>query len=254
VFILFFITELGFAGDLIYEGSSTIGEGVMGDAVKIFTAKTGIKCVKVGMQGSGKGFKAVLDGKADVGGLSKALSADEKKKVYFAIIGYDAVAIFVNKKNPVKNLSKDQVKGIFTGKITNWKEVGGNDAKIVVVTEVKAGDRATIAEFKKMALDNAEYCQSKEIDKPHDCVKYVAADENAITHASLAFSAPGAKVIGFNKVRPSEKNVRGGVYGLSRPLVIVAKREPQGNLRKFFDFILSPEGQTIIKKNFVTVK
>lgn len=245
---------VGWAG-LTYDGSTTIGENIMPEAVKAFEAKTGIKFDKVGGLGSGKGFKALMAGEVVLAGVSRALEAEEKKlKPYYQTIGYDAVAIYVNEKNPVKALSKDQLKGIFTAKITNWKEVGGKDAGIVLVTEIKTGGRATIKEFKHMALDNAEIAASKEIDKPHDCVRDVAENENAVTFASLAFKEPGTKVLGINKVEPTNKNVKSGTYILSRPLVLVAKALPKDDLKKFFDFILSAEGQAIVAKNFVPVK
>lgn len=253
-FVTFTLSTAVWAG-LIYEGSTTIGENIMPEAVKAFEAKTKVKFDSIGGLGSGKGFKAVMEGKCNVGGVSRALKADEKKlKPYYQIIGYDAIAIFINAKNPVKDLSKEQLKGIFTGKIKNWKEVGGKDAQIAVITEIKAGERATIAAFKELALDSAEFGPSKEIDKPHDCVKAVAGDENAITHATLAFKESGAKTITVNKVEPTAKNVRSGAYLLSRPLCLVAKGLPKDDLKKFFDFILSVEGQSIVGKNFVPVK
>jgi phosphate transport system substrate-binding protein len=243
------------AGGLTYEGSSTIGENIMPEATKAFDSKTKIKFTSIGNLGSGKGFKAVMEGKADIGGLSRALTHDEKKlKPYYQNIGYDAIAVFVNEKNQVKSLSKEQIKGIFTGKITNWKEVGGADAKIVVVTEIKTGERATIKAFKEMALDDAEFGPTKEVDKPHECVKAVSGDEFAITHASLAFKGSGVRVVTVNKVEPSPQNIRSGAYLLSRPLLLISKELPSGDKKAFFDFMLSGEGQSFVGKNFVTVK
>jgi phosphate transport system substrate-binding protein len=241
--------------ELSYEGSSTVGEGVMLKAVKVFEEKTKIPFRTVGLLGSGTGFKAVMEGKVPIGGMSRALKRKEKRQnPYYQIIGYDAIAIFVHDKNPIQNLSKDQVKGIFTGEITNWKELGGGDADIVVVTEIKAGDRATIQEFKKMALDGAEFGETKEIDKPHDCVKYIASDEYAITHASLAFNMSGVKALALDTIEPSFEHVKTGAYRLSRPLLLLAKELPKGNVRKFFEFILSPEGQAIVAEKFVPVR
>jgi len=253
--MLLVIGQLVEAQGLTYEGSTAIGETIMPEAAKVFEAKTKIKFDYIGGLGAGNGFKAVMEGKCDVAGVSRALKPNEKKqKPYYQIIAYDAIAVFVNKRNPVKNLSKEQVKGIFTGKIKNWKEVGGKDAEIVVVTEIKTGERATIAAFKELALDGAEFGPTKEIDKPRDCVKYVAKDENSITHASIAFKEPGTKYVIVDNVEPNVQNIRSGAYPFSRPLILVAKKLPKGNLKKFFDFILSPEGQEIVKKNFVSVK
>ncbi|OGH55538.1 MAG: hypothetical protein A3G34_00480 [Candidatus Lindowbacteria bacterium RIFCSPLOWO2_12_FULL_62_27] len=103
-------------------------------------------------------------------------------------------------------------------------------------------------------MDKAEFGPTKEIDKPHDCVRAVAEEENSITFASLAFKEPGTKSLALNKVEPTNKNVKSGTYILSRPLVLVAKTLPKGDLKKFFDFILSKDGQAIVAKNFVPVK
>jgi len=249
------IPGVALAGGLTYEGSTTIGENIMPEAAKAFESKTKIKFAAIGGLGSGKGFKAAMEGTADIGGISRALTHDEKKqKPYYQTIGYDAIAIFVNGKNPVNSLSKDQIKGIFTGKITNWKEVGGADAKIVVVTEVKTGERATIKAFKEMALDDAEFGPSKEIDKPHECVQSVSSDEYSITNASLAFKESGVKVVTVNKIEPSAQSIRSGAYLLSRPLNLVSKELPSGDKKAFFDFILSSEGQSFVGKKFVTVR
>lgn len=243
-----------FAG-LSYDGSSTIGETIMPEITVAFKAKTGIAFDKISLIGSGKGFAAVMAGSVDVAGVSRSLLPDEKKlKPYYQTIGYDAIAVFINDKNPVKDLSGDQVAGIFSGSITNWKEVGGQDAKITLVTEVKTGDRATIKAFRELAMENGELGKSKEIDKPHDCVTYVAADENAITFASLAFKVKGAKVLSLNGIDAQPKNVKSGAYFLSRPLLLVTKGLPQGDVKKFMDFMLSPEGQIVVGKHFVPVK
>ncbi|RMF91299.1 MAG: phosphate ABC transporter substrate-binding protein [Nitrospinota bacterium] len=252
---ILFLASTALGQGLIYEGSSTIGENIMPEAVKVFEARTGIKFTRVGLLGSGKGFKAVMEGRASVAGMSRSLKRKEKrKKPYYQIIGYDAMAVFVNANNPIRNLSKEQIKQIFTGEITNWKEVGGRDAPIVVVTEIKTGGRATIAAFKKAILGGASFGPSKEIDKPVDCVRYVAQDENAITHASLAFNMPGVVPIAIDNIKPSLEKVKSGRYPLSRPLLLVSKGLPQGELKQFFQFMLSDEGQAIVKKHFVPVR
>ena len=122
----------GVEDTLSYSGSSTIGVGIMqAGAVKVFEARTGLKFASVETIGSSKGVKALIEGKVTVAGASRALTSEEKSaKVIGHVIGYDAIAVFVHADNPVKSLSKEQLKGIFTGKITRWKEVGGQDAPI----------------------------------------------------------------------------------------------------------------------------
>lgn len=254
VLAVFLCTTMAWAG-LTYEGSSTIGENVMPEASTAFEAKEKIKFDSIGLKGSGEGIKAVMAGAANIGGLSRALKTEEKAaKPYYQNIGYDAIAVFVHASNPVKALTKDQIKKIFTGKIANWKDVGGKAGPITVVTELQTGDRATVKEFKEMAMDKEAYGPSRQVDKPHDCVGEAAKDSSVITYASSSFKSVGGKMIGVNGVDPTSDNVKSGEYLLSRPLVLVSKEAPTGDAKKFFDFILSPEGQAIVGKKFVPAK
>jgi phosphate transport system substrate-binding protein len=236
---------------LKYEGSSTIGEVVMPKLAKAYRSKTGVTFVHIGKRGSGAGFKSVLAGKADMGGLSRALSEKEKGAGLFQKeIGYDAIAIFVNEKNPVADLTKEQLKGIFTGKITNWKEVGGNDAAIMVATEKLDGERATVKVFKKLALDGQGYGPVKQIDKPHACVRFVTMNVNAITHASINFKERGVKMVTLNGVEPAKDNIASGKYFLQRPLILVTNNPPAKDVSAFIDFVVSKEGQAIVGRYF----
>ncbi|MBI5641605.1 MAG: phosphate ABC transporter substrate-binding protein [Nitrospirae bacterium] len=250
--------------ELSYSGSSTIGMSVLdAGAVKAFEEKTGIKFKSVEQPGSGKGIKALLEGKVTLAGASRTLEAEEKKqKLIGHAIGYDAIAVFVNKKNPIKNLSKEQLKGIFTGKIKNWKEVGGKDAPITPNTEIAGQKRATMLAFQEMAMDKASYGQGfKEIDFPRDQIVDVAKNENAICTVSyglLAAVSPDlrekVKAVTVNNIEPTDKNIQSGAYLISRPLLLVTTGLPKGNVKKFIDFMLSKEGQEIVNKNFVPVK
>lgn len=241
------------AKGLIYQGSSTIGETVIPEAVKVFEAKTGIKFDEVGVTGSSEGFKAVMAGQAAVGGMSRALKRSEKQdKPYYQIIGYDGNAVFVHASNPVNSLTKEQIKGIFTGQISNWKDVGGKDAPITVaVADAASG---TVQSFKESALGGADFKATKNCPHPNDCVHYVATDENAITSAAMSFNMAQTKVLGVDNHFPSLDSVQSGSYPFSRPLLLVAKELPKGELKAFFDFMMSPEGQKIVGKFFVPVK
>ena len=247
---------------LTYSGSSTIGVGIMqAGAVKAFEARTGLKFASVETIGSGKGIKALIDGKATVAGASRALTSEEKgAKVLGHVIGYDAIAVFVNVDNPVKNLSKEQLKGIFTGKITHWKDVGGRDAPIYPNTEVLG--HGTVQVFRELALDDAPYGKYfKEFDQPQDQIVEVAYDARGICTVSqglLASISPDlrkkVKPILIDGVEPTERNIRSGAYLLSRPLVLGTMGPPKGDLKKFIDFMLSREGQEIVARNFVPLK
>ena len=250
--------------EISYSGSSTIGMSVLeAGALAAFEKKTGMKFKSVEMPGSGKGIKALVEGKVTIAGASRSLEAEEKKqKLLGHTIAYDAIAVFVNKENPVKNLTKEQLKKIFTGEIKNWKEVGGKDAAIEVNTEIAGEKRATMLAFQEMAMDKAPYGKGfKEIDLPRDQIVDVAKNPNAVCSVSaglLAAVTPdlqkNVKTVTVNGVEPKDKNIQSGAYLISRPLLLVTHGLAKGNAKKFIDFMLSKEGQEIVGKNFVPVK
>jgi phosphate transport system substrate-binding protein len=252
------------AGELHYIGSSTIGTGVLqAGAAQEFTAKTGIKFSAIDIPGSGKGIQALIEGKTPIAGASRPLKPEEKKeKLIGTIIGYDAIAVFVPQSNPVRNLTKEQLKGIFTGQIKNWKEVGGPDAPITPNTEILTGKRATVEMFQEMVLDGAAYGKGfKEIDLPRDQIVDLAASANGICSVSLGLLAAvpadvkaKVKPISINGIEPTEKNVRSGAYLISRPLLLVTQGLPKAEVKEFINFMLSAEGQAIVARNFVPVR
>lgn len=239
---------------LTYEGSSTIADNILPAAVRAFEDSTGIAFSNVGRQGSGTGFRAVMEGTADIGGMSRELKRTESvQRPYYRIIGYDALAIFVNERSLITDLSKQELKDIFTGKTTNWKKLGGPDAEIEVVTEFLQGGRATIEEFQKKVMDGLPFGETTEIDLPADCVRYVARTPNSITHAALAFQVPGVRALSVDGIQPSPNNVQTEAYQPSRPLLLISKSMPRGAAKQFFDFVTSPEGQVIVAEKFVSV-
>ena len=262
---LFIMPQAAMAKDVLsYSGSSTIGMSILeAGAVEAFKAKTGITFKSIDQPGSGKGIKALIDGKVTLGGASRPLKAAEKKeRILGHVIGYDAIAVFVHKSNPVTNLTKAQLKGIFTGKIKNWKEVGGKDEPITANTEILGEKRATMLEFQKLVMDKAPYGKGfKEIDFPRDQIVYLSKDPNSICTVSLGLLAAcpadvrkKVKAVSVNGVQPTDRNIRSGAYLISRPLNLATKGLPKGKVKKFITFMLSKEGQKIVAINFVPVR
>jgi phosphate transport system substrate-binding protein len=239
--------------ELTYSGSSTIGMNILPEAVRLFVKKTGLKFNRIQNPGSGKGVADMLDGKYLVGGASRKLNQDEINKGAIATaIGYDAISVIVNKANPINSLTKEQLKGIFTGKIKNWKEVGGNDAPIKPNTEILGEKRATMLEFQEMIMDKEPYGKGfLEIDYPRDQVPAVEKDPNGICSPSLSFANDRVKVLAVNNIHPTKENIKNGSYLISRPLLLITKGPHKGSAKKFIDFMLSPEGQTIVGQKFV---
>jgi phosphate transport system substrate-binding protein len=270
--LLFFIAgciavspEAVIAGnDLSYSGSSTIGMGILeAGAQRTYEEKTGKKFALMEMPGSGKGLEALLDGRVIIAGVSRDLKKKEKEQnLKGTVIGYDAIAVFVHADNPVQNLSKEQLKGIFTGKIKNWKEVGGNNAPIEPNTEIAGAKRATMLEFQDMVMDGAPYGAGfKQIDFPKDQIIETAKNKNAICTVSRgllmklsAYMRTKVKVVNVNGAAPTEADILSHAYIISRPLLLVTVGKPKGEAKRFIDFMLSPEGQTKVRINFVRVK
>jgi phosphate transport system substrate-binding protein len=243
------------AEEITYDGATTIGSRIVKEAAPAFQAKTGVKLASIGTSGAGKGLKAALAGQVSVAGVSRSLTAEElAQRPYFQIIGYDALGVFVHEKNPVKALSKAQLKGIYTGKVKNWKDVGGPNLPIVACSEGLQSGRATVETFKSTVLDGEPYGAVKEVDDAADCVKLAASDPAVIGPATMAYASPGVRAIPLDGVKPTPDEVRAGSYLLSRPLLLVSKTRPTGGVKQFYDFVLSAEGQAYVKKSFVGVR
>jgi phosphate transport system substrate-binding protein len=228
-----------------------------------FTVKTGIRFAAVEQPGSGQGLRELIEGKVPLAGISRPLKPEEKKaNLVGAVIGYDAIAVFVHQSNPVPSLTREQLKGIFTGRIRNWKEVGGRDAPIRPNTEFLAGRRGTIETFQEMVLEDAAYGTGfAEFDLPRYQMVGVAEDPDGICSVSIGLLAAvpheirrEIRAVGVDGVNPTEKNVRSGAYPISRPLLLVTKGLPKGEVKEFLSFMLSDEGQEIVAKNFLPLR
>jgi phosphate transport system substrate-binding protein len=205
--------------------------------------------VKINVQGGGSsvGITSTQQGTADIGTSSKDLKDDEKKGITEYLIGKDGIVISVNSENKVSDLSPDQVKDIFSGKITNWKEVGGSDAEINVITrEDGSGTRSAFEEIimgKETKIKSDAIIQSST-----EAVKQaVKQDPNAIGFISLANLDETVKALKIDGVEPSEPTVSDGTYKVQRPFLFLVKGDAQGTVKEFIDWVLSPEGQEIVK-------
>lgn len=223
--------------------------------------------------GSGTGIAALINGTCDIAMSSrnikeKEISLAKARGVnpYEIKVGLDGLAVVVNPKNPVDKLTQDELAEIFTGKVTNWKEVEGKDKKIVILSrEVNSG---THVYFKEHILYKGDP-NSKEEFSPQALMlpsSQAIADEIAQNAAAIGYYGMGyisskqkpimvAKEEDSEYVSPTIENVISGKYPISRPLFIYTNGEPQGLVEKFVDFILSPEGQEIVlKTDFVPLK
>jgi len=208
--------------------------------------------VKINVQGGGSSvdITQAQQGTADIGTSSKELKEDEKKGLKTYLIGKDGIVVIVNKENNIKGLTTEQVRDIFSGKITNWKEVGGPDAPITVITrEEGSGTRKA---FEEIVMKDAKIRKDAIVESSTEAVKQaVKQDPNTIGFISLANLDDTVKALEIDGVIPSENTVADGSYKLQRPFLFLTKGEPTGVVKDFIDWVLSPEGQAIVKSEKV---
>ena len=225
---------------------STSMEKVIGTLGEAFTEKEGIN-VTYNPTGSGSGIQAVSEGRCDIGLSSRALKDDEKASgLKETIVALDGIAIIVNPQNPVKDLSLEQIAKIYTGEITNWKDVGGEDAEIVLIgREAGSGTRDGFESITK-TKDVCQYRQ--ELTSTGDVITTVSQNPNAIGYASLAAIKDSVKALTVNGVAPTEATVKDGTYLVQRPFVLVTKEGAalSETAQKFFDFVTSADAASII--------
>ena len=197
--------------------------------------------------GSGSGIQAVSEGRCDIGLSSRALKDDEKASgLKETTLALDGIAIIVNPQNPVKDLSLEQIAKIYTGEITNWKDVGGEDAEIVRIgREAGSGTRDGFESI----TDTKDACQYRqELTSTGDVITTVSRNPNAIGYASLAAIKDSVKALTVNGVAPTEATVKDGTYLVQRPFVLVTKEGAalSETAQKFFDFATSADAASII--------
>lgn len=227
------------------DGSTSMNKviGALGEA---FESDTGIT-VSYNATGSGAGIQAVLEGRCDIGLSSRRLKDEEKAKgLEETILAYDGIAIIVNSENPVNGLDLETIAKIYTGEITNWKEVGGNDRQIVLIgREAGSGTRDG---FESITGTEGECKYRQELTSTGDVITSVASNADAIGYASLASVKDTVKAVTVGGVVPSEETVKNGTYVVQRPFVLVTKKgvKLSESAQKFFDYVTSEAANEII--------
>ena len=205
------------------------------------------KGITVGYNPTGSGITAVSEGRCDIGLASRALKDDEKASgLKETVLALDGIAIIVNPENKVSDLSIEQIAKIYTGEITNWKDVGGDDAEIVLIgREAGSGTRDGFESI----TDTKDACKYRqELTSTGDVITTVAGNPNAIGYASLASVKDTVKALSVGGVAPTEATVSDGTYAVQRPFVLVTKdgTELSAAAQKFFDYATSAAAADVI--------
>ena len=237
-------TEL--TGSVATDGSTSMKSviGALGESFQ--NANSGVTFT-YNPPGSGSGIQAVSEGRCDIGLASRGLKDDEKSSgLTETVLAYDGIAVVVSPENPVSDLTIEQIADIYTGKITNWSEVGGNDAEIVLIgREAGSGTRDGFESI----TGTEEACQYRqELTSTGDVIATVSQNPNAIGYASLSAVKESVKALSVGGVAPSEDTVKDGSYLIQRPFVLVTKDgvtlSPAA--QAFFDYATSAEAAPII--------
>ena len=234
------------SGTVSTDGSTSM-EKVIGTLGEAFEAEHPDVTFTYNPTGSGSGIQAVLEGRCDIGLSSRSLKEEEKADgLTETVLAYDGIAIIVHPENPVADLSLENIAAIYTGAITNWKDVGGSDAEIVLIgREAGSGTRDGF----ETITGTAEKCAYRqELTSTGDVIATVAGNPNAIGYASLASVKDSVKALAVSGIVPSEATVKDGSYVVQRPFVLVTKTDAplSETAQMFFDFALSDAAAGLI--------
>lgn len=231
----------GLSGTVNTDGSTSMAD-VMGALTEAFREVEPNITVNYSGTGSGSGISGVIDGTCDIGLSSRALKEAEVAKGAEAhVVALDGVAVVVNPGNPVSNLTTVQIADIFTGKVSNWSQLGGADAPVAVYgREDGSGTRSA---FEEIIGVDGKCAYTNEYGSTGDVIGNVAGNVNAIGYASLSAVGAGVTAVKVNGVTPSEATVKDGSYQIQRPFVMVTKKgvKLSAAAQAFLDFAQSAD-------------
>lgn len=236
------------SGTVSTDGSTSM-EKVIGALSESYMAANKDVTVNYNPTGSGAGITAVQEGTCDIGLSSRALKDEEKAAgLKETVLAYDGIAIIVHPDNPVSDLSIEQIAKLYTGEITNWKDVGGSDAEVVLIGREAASGTRDGFESITGTKDKCQYRQ--ELTSTGDVITAVSQNPDAIGYASLAAIKDSVKALSVDGVTPSEATIKDGSYQVQRPFVLVTVegKALSAAAQSFFDYATSADAADIIAK------
>lgn len=234
------------SGTVSTDGSTSM-EKVIGFLSEAYMEENPKVKVTYNPTGSGSGIQAVSEGRCDIGLASRDLKDEEKENLDETVVAVDGIAIIVNNENPVSDLSVEQIAKLYTGEITNWKEIGGSDAPVVPIgREAVSGTRDG---FESITGTKDACVYSQELTSTGDVVQTVSSNPNAIGYASLASVKDTVKAVSVEGVNPSKDTIQDGSYKLQRNFVLVTRKGEalSAEAQDFFDFATSADADSLIE-------
>jgi len=227
---------------------STSMEKVIGYLSEAYMEKNSDVKVTYNPTGSGSGIQAVQEGRCDIGLVSRNLKDEEKTDLNGTIVAIDGIAVIVNPDNPISDLTVEEIAQVYTGEITNWQEIGGNDLPIVCIGREAASGTRDGFESITGTSEKCKYAQ--ELTSTGDVVQTVSSNPNAIGYASLASVNDSVKTMSVEGVMPSDDTILNGDYKIQRNFVLVTKKDKElsGSAKAFFDFCMSSKADEYIRK------
>jgi phosphate transport system substrate-binding protein len=249
-----------YAERIVVEGSTTVLP-IAQKAAEVFMNNNPSADISVRGGGSGVGIASLIDKNCDIADASRAMKDTEYEKAASRgveakanVIAMDGICVIVNPSNNVGAMPKNQIKDIFTGKVSNWKDVGGSDGKIVVIS--RDSSSGTFEAFGELVLKGEKVRPDALLQASNQAVtSVVSKTPGAIGYVGLGYVSSSVKALEVDGVKPSKETVLTGKYAIGRPLFMYTNGAPKGLVKQFLDFILSPEGQKIVEEEgFVGLK
>lgn len=233
---------------------STSMEKVIGYLSEAYMTNHSDTKVTYNPTGSGSGIKAVQEGRCDIGLSSRSLKESEKTDLIETVVAVDGIAVIVNPDNPVADMTVDEIAQIYTGEISNWQELGGNDLPIVCIGREAASGTRDGFESVTGTSDKCKY--SQELTSTGDVVQTVSSNPNAIGYASLAAVNDTVCTVSVEGIFPTNETILNGEYKIQRDFILITKKDTEltGAAKDFYDFCMSSEAdEYIIKAGAVPV-
>ena len=249
-----------YAEKIVVEGSTTVLP-IAQKAAEVFMNNNQGAEISIRGGGSGVGIASLIDGNCDIGSSSRPIKDTELdravtngRSLKASIIAMDGICVIVHPSNSVSALTKKQIKDIYTGAISNWKQLGGADEKIVVVS--RDSSSGTFEAFGTLALDGAKVRADSLMQASNQAVaSTVSSTTGGVGYVGLGYVTSSVKAVDVNGVKASKETVLTNKYILGRPLFMYTNGEPKGLTKQYIDYILSLEGQKLVEdEGFVGLK